>query len=181
MGSNKITGNCFSHLRIIFSVSYCDWKLCLLFWEVIILYHPGSLDRLWDFMLFKTWSYLSLMTTGDRQDKYISPFCRQENRNQSGCQEMVRAGVPALYSSHLCVPSFSIPASPAGDSTNRWVGPCRWGRRFWQWGWRAAPGFSSFRTSECAQAPDQHRLYKTLPDAKLWLTPAVLLPFKWCF
>ena len=28
---------------------------------------------------------------GVTQDKYISPFCRQENRNQSGCQEMAQS------------------------------------------------------------------------------------------
>ena len=32
---------------------------------MIILYHPGSLNRLWDFTLFKRWSYLSLMTIGE--------------------------------------------------------------------------------------------------------------------
>ena len=101
---------------------------------------------------------------GVRQDKYISPFCRQENRNQSSSQEMVRAGAPATYSGHLWVPSFSIPGPWAADSTDRWVRPWRWGR-FWQWGRRATPGFSSFRTSECAQAHHQHDLFKTLPDA----------------
>ena len=60
-------------MKIIFSVYYCDWKLCLLFWEVIILYHPGSLDRLWAFMLFKRWSYLSLMTVGELGRTNIYP------------------------------------------------------------------------------------------------------------
>ena len=127
---------------------------CLLFWEVIILYHPGSLNRLWDFMLFKRWSYLSLMTIGE---------LGRTNGNQSGCQEMVRAGAPAIYSGH-CVSSFSIPASWAGDSTDRWAGPCRWGGGFRSGDGGQPPGLSSFRTSECAQAPHQHHLYKTLPD-----------------
>ena len=101
---------------------------------------------------------------GVRQDKCMSPFCRQENGNQSGCQEMVRAGAPAIYSGHLCVSSFSIPAFWAGDSTDRWVGPCRWGGGFRSGDGGQPPGLSSFRTSECAQAPHQHHLYKTLPD-----------------
>ena len=40
---------------------------------MIILYHPGSLDRLWDFMLFKRWSYLSLMTVGELGRTNIYP------------------------------------------------------------------------------------------------------------
>ena len=140
LGSNRITGNCFSHLKIIFSVSYCDWKLS----SILRGDHPlpsrlfeqtVGLHAFQKMVLFEPDDYW-----GVRQDKCISPFCRQENGNQSGCQEIVRAGAPAIYSGHLCVSSFSSPASWAGDSTDRWVGPCRWGRRFRQWGWRAAPG-----------------------------------------
>lgn len=115
---------------------------CLLFWEVInhplpsrLFEQTVGLHAFQKMVLFEPDDYW-----GVRQDKCISPFCRQENGNQSGCQEMVRAGAPAIYSGHLCVSSFSSPASWAGDSTDRWVGPCRWGRRFRQWGWRAAPG-----------------------------------------
>lgn len=131
-------------------------------------------------MLFKTWSYLSLMTIGDRQDKYISPFCRQENRNQSGCQEMSQSRAPAIYSSHLCVPSFSIQDPGQSDNYRQMSRALQVGRRFWQWGWRAAPGFPPLRTSQNVHRPLINIVCIKLYLMQSWLTPAVLLPFKWC-
>ena len=152
-------------MKIIFSVSYCDWKLCLLFWEMIILYHPGSLDRLWDFMLFKRWSYLSLMTVGELGRTNIYP-------PSAGRKTEIRVALRRWSEQELLPPTLVISEflpflfQDPGQVTEMTdeSGPAA-GGSFWHWGRRAAPGFSSFRTSECVQAPHQHDLYKTLPDA----------------